>query len=67
MAVITEGNRRMDASALREYFQPLENWLRKDNKKHGAAVGWKLGHDGKAELYHPLKKIAANSPTLGAL
>ncbi|CAG0895206.1 unnamed protein product [Darwinula stevensoni] len=42
MAVITEGNRRMDVSALREYFQPLENWLRKDNKKHGAAVGWKL-------------------------
>ncbi|CAG0883554.1 unnamed protein product [Darwinula stevensoni] len=45
MAGITGGNRRMDASALREYFQPLEDWLRKDNKKHGTVVGWKLGRN----------------------
>ncbi|CAG0895207.1 unnamed protein product [Darwinula stevensoni] len=42
MAVITGGNRRMDASALREYFQPLEDWLREDNKRHGVYIGWKL-------------------------
>ena len=45
MAGITGGNRRMDASAFREYFQPLEDWLREDNKKHGVSVGWKLGEN----------------------
>ena len=45
MAVITEGNPKMDASALREYFQPLEDWLTEDNKKHHAFVGWKPGMD----------------------
>ncbi|CAG0894908.1 unnamed protein product [Darwinula stevensoni] len=45
MAAITGGNPKMDASALREYFQPLEDWLTEDNKKHGAFVGWKPGMD----------------------
>lgn len=32
------GERRMDAAALVEYFQPLMEWLRKQNK--GAVCGW---------------------------
>ncbi|XP_042206162.1 angiotensin-converting enzyme-like isoform X2 [Homarus americanus] len=34
------GGRRMDASVIREYFKPLENWLKKDNERHGEFVGW---------------------------
>lgn len=34
------GGRVMDASAIREYFMPLETWLMEDNKKHGEFVGW---------------------------
>ena len=34
------GQRRMDASALREYFRPLETWLREENARTGEAVGW---------------------------
>jgi len=30
----------MDASIIREYFKPLEDWLKKDNEKHGEFVGW---------------------------
>ncbi|CAG0889487.1 unnamed protein product [Darwinula stevensoni] len=41
MAAITGGNPKMDASALREYFQPLEDWLTEDNKKHDVFIGWK--------------------------
>jgi peptidyl-dipeptidase A len=32
------GEREMDATALREYFRPLEEWLRE--RAGGAAVGW---------------------------
>ncbi|XP_045116015.1 angiotensin-converting enzyme-like isoform X1 [Portunus trituberculatus] len=34
------GAREMDASAIREYFSPLEKWLREDNEKHGEFIGW---------------------------
>lgn len=39
------GGRVMDASAIREYFKPLETWLIEDNKKHGEFVGWETGKD----------------------
>jgi peptidyl-dipeptidase A len=32
------GERELDASAIREYFGPLENWLRDQNK--GQQCGW---------------------------
>jgi peptidyl-dipeptidase A len=32
------GERKMDGGALREYFRPLEEWLRKENRSH--PVGW---------------------------
>lgn len=36
------GQKRMDASALREYFQPLEDWLKAKNKEMGETPGWGL-------------------------
>jgi peptidyl-dipeptidase A len=32
------GTRQMDASAMRSYFAPLEEWLKKQNE--GKPVGW---------------------------
>ncbi|XP_027216250.2 angiotensin-converting enzyme [Penaeus vannamei] len=43
------GERKMDGSALREYFKPLEKWLTEDNEKHGEFVGWRP--DGEYCLY----------------
>ncbi|XP_076067061.1 angiotensin-converting enzyme-like isoform X1 [Oratosquilla oratoria] len=34
------GETKMDASAIREYFSPLEKWLQEDNLKHGEFIGW---------------------------
>lgn len=34
------GERRMSTKAIREYFQPLETWLRGENRRNGATVGW---------------------------
>ena len=30
----------MDVSALREYFKPLEDWLKAKNKEMGEVPGW---------------------------
>lgn len=37
------GEFRLDGSALREYFQPLEDWLRTENLRTGEVVGWSYG------------------------
>jgi peptidyl-dipeptidase A len=34
------GQRKMDASALADYFAPLKVWLDEQNKKNGYVVGW---------------------------
>ena len=39
MEVMT-GEPKMDTGALREYFQPLEAWLRAENSRTGVRVGW---------------------------
>lgn len=39
MEVLT-GTRKMDASALLEYFKPLNDFLTKRNKETGAHIGW---------------------------
>lgn len=39
LEVIT-GQRKMDASALLEYFEPLADWLKKENERTGAHIGW---------------------------
>ena len=37
------GSRKMTASDLREYFRPLEEWLKKNNEEHKEHVGWEHG------------------------
>lgn len=37
------GENRLDGSALREYFRPLEDWLRTENLRSGEVVGWSYG------------------------
>ena len=34
------GKPDMRTDALREYFLPLEKWLKKENKRNGVRVGW---------------------------
>ncbi|GLH09202.1 Angiotensin-converting enzyme [Gryllus bimaculatus] len=34
------GSRRMDASALLDYFKPLHEWLKAENARTGERVGW---------------------------
>ena len=41
MKVIT-GDDKMDASALVEYFKPLEKWLVDKNKELGEEIGWSI-------------------------
>lgn len=41
--VIGEG--RLDGTALREYFRPLEEWLRQENLRNQEFVGWTYDGD----------------------
>ena len=34
------GERKMSTKAMREYFQPLEAWLKEENRRNGVTVGW---------------------------
>lgn len=36
----TIGDSRLDGTALREYFAPLEEWLRQENLRNNEFVGW---------------------------
>ena len=42
---IMTGEGKMDTAAFREYFAPLEKWLRAENKKNGVKVGWTVDVD----------------------
>lgn len=39
MELVT-GQPKMDAGALREYFAPLETWLKAENERTGETIGW---------------------------
>ncbi|KAL5242758.1 hypothetical protein ACI65C_010168 [Semiaphis heraclei] len=39
------GENRLDGSALREFFQPLEEWLRNENLRTGQFIGWNYDGD----------------------
>lgn len=41
----TIGESRLDGSALREYFRPLEDWLRNENLRNQEYVGWSYDGD----------------------
>lgn len=45
---IITGQRKMEASALVEYFKPLQDWLEKKNKETGAHIGW----DSNFGMFH---------------
>ncbi|KAK8733290.1 hypothetical protein OTU49_006563, partial [Cherax quadricarinatus] len=50
------GNSKLDASAMRDYFRPLEEWLKEDNQRHGEFVGW------RADDQYCLYKKPAETP-----
>lgn len=37
---IMTGQRKLDVSAMLEYFKPLEDWLIEENEKMGVTVEW---------------------------
>ena len=41
MEIVT-GKPTMNTGAFKEYFEPLEKWLKEENKKNGVYVGWKV-------------------------
>lgn len=45
------GEFRLDGSALREYFQPLEDWLRTENLRTGEVVGWSYGKERDSRAF----------------
>ncbi|XP_050709659.1 angiotensin-converting enzyme-like isoform X2 [Eriocheir sinensis] len=55
------GGRVMDASVIREYFMPLEMWLKQDNEKHGEFVGWEA--DGEYCSSEGMKEDARSEPS----
>ena len=44
---VMTGKPEMDTSAFREYFAPLEKWLREENARSGVKVGWKVDDYGQ--------------------
>ena len=36
------GQRSMSSEPLLKYFQPLQKWLEKENKRNGDMIGWKI-------------------------
>ena len=51
MEAIT-GQREMDATALRDYFQPLEDWLKRENQENQETIGWKAGQSLTTDGIH---------------
>lgn len=47
MEVMTN-QRQMNASAILDYFKPLEDWLLKINEKLGVKIGWSPSDSEKA-------------------
>ena len=67
---VMDGQRKMDASALMEYFSPLHEWLKEQNKGH--SVGWKeecpdIKKDKKGNSASPLTSFSLLTLTLSAI
>ena len=59
------GQRKMDASAIMDYFKPLIDWLKTENSNKGYKVGWETAcpsspvpHHINAELERAKKWLA---------
>lgn len=37
---VLTGQRKMEATALLEFFKPLQDWLEKTNKENNVHIGW---------------------------
>lgn len=48
------GESRLNGSALREYFRPLEEWLTNENLRTAEFAGWTYGKFHRSELKHRL-------------
>lgn len=44
------GQREMDAGPLLNYFRPLYEWLKIENKKTGEYLGWELNKQSNSAL-----------------
>ncbi|XP_064085534.1 angiotensin-converting enzyme-like [Macrobrachium nipponense] len=53
---VMTGEKRMSARALLDYFKPLEEWLKEDNRKSGDGIGW-------GDSWRSLDDISAASST----
>lgn len=42
---VMTGKPEMDTAAFREYFLPLENWLKEENARNGVPVGWRVKNE----------------------
>lgn len=65
------GDTRLDGTALREYFRPLEEWLRQENLRNNEYVGWIYDGDYCKSRYvlprQPLKyKLSMQMRTPGS-
>ncbi len=39
---VMTGKPMMDTDPFREYFKPLEDWLKEENARNGVRVGWRV-------------------------
>ena len=46
------GESRLDPSALREFFRPLEDWLRTENLRTNELVGWTYGKRARLNIVY---------------
>jgi hypothetical protein len=49
---VATGESRLNGSYIREYFRPLEDWLRNENLRTNEYVGWSYGKF-MLTLWHP--------------
>lgn len=57
----TIGEGRLNGEALRDYFRPLEDWLRSENLRTGEYLGW--SYDGDYCKFRYLKNVIFMSIT----
>ncbi|KPJ21218.1 Angiotensin-converting enzyme-related protein, partial [Papilio machaon] len=51
------GQRKMDASGVLEYFQPLHDWLKTENERTGEYIGWEPSTVRKYNISYFIQKI----------
>ena len=57
------GQRELSATALRDYFQPLEDWLRRENQQNKYTIGWKADANGQNHAFQIMLNIYSRTFT----